>query len=157
MTIYEAAILGYRIALGALVLLLLVKGNAPMKRTALTLAAVYCIQLGLAGLMWPAPEWSLAMIGVDAFGAFLIGMPPTRPLQRLTAYVFLPQMMFHLARYLLGADANMDHYFWGLTVIAFAQLFLAGGWWFNDRYLRHRGDIGLDQASASPYREGSRA
>lgn len=154
MTVYDWTILGYRIALGTLVLCIAAKGPRPMLRTILTILAVYLFQEGVVTpLFWPTPEWALVMIPIDAFAAWVIALKPAGRVQALIACTFIPQMAFHLGRYLNGGNADMNLYFWGLSVLGFVQLALAGGWWFNVRFRRHDPDGHSHQATAPPHRE----
>lgn len=138
MTIYDWMILCYRIALGALVLCTAAKGTGSMLRTIVVILFVYIVQAGIVSpLLWPRPEWSLAMIAVDGLAAWAIALRPAGRMQALIAYSFLPQIAFHLGRYLNGENADMNLYFWGLTVLGFVQLVLAGSWWLHVRYSRH--------------------
>lgn len=125
----------YWALLGALSLLTLFKGSAQMKRTALALLAVLAISFFLnAWLVWPSENWALAMLAVDAIAATVILFHPAGKAQSLIGLTFLLQMGVHAGRVMNGDQADLTLYWWMLSIAAFAQLFIAGGWWLYERF-----------------------
>jgi hypothetical protein len=126
----------YWIALGALVLLITAKGTAPMIRTVLTLAGVGLVSLVLGRadfLAWPSVDYAMAMLAVDAIGGAIVLIRPAGKAQSIIGLTFLLQCGVHAGRILNSQDADIYNYWLGLSILAFLQIVIAGGWWINDR------------------------
>lgn len=112
-----------------------------MRRTILTIAGVYILQLFvLAPLLWPHWSWSLAVAGLDALACVIVTWKPAGKWQSVIGLSFLLQIGIHAGRLIAEINtggSNMDSYFWGLSGLAFLQLLLLGGW-FGDTYRRSR-------------------
>jgi hypothetical protein len=145
----------YWTLLGALMLCIMSRGSAPMKRTILTLAAVLAVSFVLTeALVWPSEEWALVMMGIDAIAATVILFHPAGKAQSAIGLTFLLQIGVHAGRVLNGSQADLNLYWWGLSILAFLQLAIIGGWWVHERLSRrgavHRGGAAPDPA----YRKG---
>lgn len=125
---------GYWIALGALVVIISVKGCWQMKRSVYALLAVGAVSLILASLMdWTTPPYGLAMMAVDFAAAWVILWRPAGKIQSLLGMTLVVQMGVHAGKLLRGADTNLDYYYLALSVLAIVQLVLVGGWWLHER------------------------
>ncbi len=112
-----------------------------MKRTVIALVAAYAVQYLLAqpwALAYPAPEWSAVMISVDFVAATLILLHPAGKMQALIGLTFVPQIGFHFGRVLNGGNADIDLYWWGLSILGIMQLLLLAGWFGHGRFIRYR-------------------
>jgi hypothetical protein len=140
--VFADIILAYKIALGALVLVILLKGPGPMKRTIGVMLGVYILQLALAPWLWPTLWWSAAVAGLDLAAIRLVTWRPAGKFQSLIGWTFLLQAAAHSGRVIAELNhkiADMNSYWWLTTALAFIQLFLIGGWLIHD-YLGHRSD-----------------
>lgn len=152
--------LGYWIALGALMLCITFRGSGPMKRTAYTLLAVGMIGYLLAEqavfpqLAWPTETYAILMMIVDAIGATIILIHPAGKVQSIIGLTFLLQIGVHAGRVFNGQSADLNNYWWGLSLLAVLQLVLTGGWWVNEQLSRSRA-VHRDSPLASPaHRKG---
>lgn len=147
----------YAAALGALFLWLTLRGNSQMKRTIWTLGILYTLQLTLVARLWPGVEWSWVMLGLDFVAGVIVLLRPAGKWQSVIGLSFLLQIGLHAGRALNGAFADLPLYWWGLTGLAFVQLFLVAGWWVHERFYNghngHRGGAHIAGASA-PHRKG---
>lgn len=126
--------LGYWIALGALVLVTALQGNRSMLRTTLAILAVGLGSLLLSRwLVWPSDPYSLGMLMLDGFGAWIVLWRPAGAAQGLIGGTFLAQAAFHAAKLWSGERTDIYSYWAGLSLLAILQLLLIGGWWFNER------------------------
>lgn len=115
------------------------RGSAPMRRTILTLVAVCVFQLFFASYI-AAPQTeahAIAMFCVDALAGYIILRHPAAKWQSLIGATFVLQLGMHIGR-LAANNPDMNFYFVGLSVTAFLQLVLVGGWWLDDRGLLPR-------------------
>lgn len=137
---------GYWIALGALVVIISVKGCWQMKRSVYALLAVGVVSMILAndsvGVwpfllpgfdLWPSSTYGLLMMGVDFVAAWIVLWRPAGKIQSLLGITLVFQMGVHAGKLLRGADTNFEYYYWALSVLAIAQLLLVGGWWLHER------------------------
>ncbi len=146
MTIYVAMQLGYQIALAALCTLILLTGEGRMKRTVLTIFAVM-LAAWLLKDGWPSVGYAWEMIAVDALALVVICWRPAGKWQSIVGLTYIVQVTVHFGRIIAGDAADINAYWWGLSLGAIAQLFLLGGWWFNE-WLAHR-RLGRDNHPAS--------
>lgn len=152
--------IAYWMALGALVLLITFRGPGPMKRTVYTLLVVGLVGLLLAeqmpfpGLRWPTENWALIMMAVDTLGAIVILIRPAGKTQALIGLTFLLQIGVHAGRILNGDSADLDIYWWGLSIPAVLQLVLTGGWWVNEQFIRPRAVHRVGPVAAGAHRKG---
>ncbi len=123
--------LAYQIALYALVPLILLTGEGRMKRTVLIILAVMGAAYLLRG-MWPSAPYAWSMIAVDFAALVGICMRPAGKWQSVIGLTYAMQMSVHFGRIIVGDNTDMNAYWWGLSVVAFLQLFLLGGWWTKD-------------------------
>jgi hypothetical protein len=126
-------------ALAVMTLGLTVKGPPPMRRTIWTLLAVCVIQFLFATYVagTETEAHAIFMFGVDALAAFNILRHPAAKWQSLIGAAFVLQLGMHIGR-LAANNPDMNFYFAGLSVTAFVQLFLVGGWWLDERGLLPR-------------------
>lgn len=112
-----------------------------MKRTIFTIAGVYALQLFvLAPLLWPHWSWSAAVAGLDALACVIVTWRPAGKWQSVIGLTYLLQIGVHAGRVVAEINtgaSNMNHYFWGLSLLGLLQLFLLGGWLCDD-YRRGR-------------------
>lgn len=105
-----------------------------MKRTALTLLAVLAISFVLTPvLVWPSENWALAMMAVDGLAATVILFHPAGKAQSLIGLTYLLQIGVHAGRLMNGDQADFWLYWLSLSILAFLQLLILGGWWINER------------------------
>ena len=105
-----------------------------MKRTAAAILAVLVASLILVQvLIWPSPNYAIGMMIVDAIAAWVILWHPAGRFQSLIGLTFLLQIGVHAGRLLNGENADMFNYWLGLSLLAFLQLGLVGGWWVHER------------------------
>lgn len=152
-----ALILAYRLALGALVLVTTFQGSEPMKRTIWTIVAVYALEMIAAYWLWPGPIWATLMVAVDAMACVVITIHPAGRWQAMTGLSYILQIGGHVgyvARVLNDGSADINLYWWGLTVLGFLQLALVGGWWIHARIGSRNSRGGRHSRSASPRRQG---
>lgn len=110
-----------------------------MKRTLYTLVACGLISLWFAGLLaWPSIEYAMGMMAVDAVAATIVLFNPAGRAQSLIGLTFLLQCGVHAGRIMNGNNADIDNYWAGLSILAFLQLFIAGGWWLHEYVYRRR-------------------
>lgn len=162
MTIFTTLIWGYRLILLALLVIVTRKGTVPMLRTALTMAAIYVIQFvaaepwGLA--LWPGLQWSGLVAALDIAGLLIVTLRPHGNWQIVIGGTFLLQFGCHAARIaseLNTGYADLDLYWWGLTLLAYMQLGLFGGW-LGDFFWRSRHPgIDGDNLQAVPASRGT--
>lgn len=141
-----------------------------MKRTILSLLFVGIASLFLAGdpaltlpfvgLMlpgfglWPTEPYAIAMMIVDAIAATVILYRPAGKAQALVGLTFLLQIGVHAGRLMNGEAADLNLYWWGLSLLAFLQIFVVGGWWIHERVSR-RGAVHADGPISRPaYHKG---
>jgi hypothetical protein len=139
--------LGYQIALAALCGLTLLTGEWRMKRTALAIFGVMLAAWLLRGL-WPGIGYAWAMIAVDSAALAVITWRPAGRWQAIVGLSYILQIATHIGRIAAAKNADMNSYWWGLSIIAILQLLLVGGWWLNERSIRHRLRGCADTASA---------
>lgn len=137
-----------------------------MKRTAITLVVVCLVSMLLAGFRlgmlaeWPAlMDWTgttyaITMMLVDAIAAAVILIRPSGKAQALIGVTLVCQMGFYAGRLLNGSNSNINHLWWGLSVLAFAQLVLVGGWWLYERVDWRRPFRGVRPAPVASHRKG---
>jgi hypothetical protein len=123
--------LGYQIALAALTTAILLKGTWPMRRT---IATVFLNMLAAWPLsnLWPGVEWAMAMMLIDAIACLVITWHPAGKWQSIIGLSYIIQIAVHIGRIFNGDNADMDSYWWGLSMLAILQVLLIGGWWLND-------------------------
>ncbi len=129
--------LGYQVALAALTTGILLLGSAQMKRTVLTVFTVLVAAWLLRGY-WPGTEYAAMMIGVDALACIAITWHPAGRWQSVVGLSYVMQIIVHIARIIRGADVDFDLYWWALSLLAFLQLFLIGGWWAHGKFVGRR-------------------
>lgn len=144
----------YWLALGALTLIVMIRGPRPMKRTALTLVANCILSLLFAWKMqWAASEtYSLAMMAIDALSAIVVLIKPAGKAQSMIGLTFLLQITVYFSR-LLTAEPNVDYFWWQLSVLAFLQLAILGGWWIHELGVRWRAVPWFGSLAHSSHRE----
>lgn len=114
--------------LGVLTAYAAVRGSVPMLRTSLVLCAVFLAQLGIGQLVSPETiAHALIMFVVDTAACVAITLRPAGKWQSLIGLSFILQLGTHVGR-IIPAHPDMNGYFDRLTVLAFMQLFLLGGW-----------------------------
>lgn len=135
--------LGYQIALAALTTCILLKGTWPMRRTIATIFAVFVAAWCLSGL-WPTVPYSFAMIAVDAAACAIITWHWAGRWQAVVGLSYILQITVHIGRVFNGDQADLNSFWWGLSLLAMLQILLVGGWWLNDcvglrlRWRNHR-------------------
>lgn len=107
-----------------------------MRRTILTILVVGVAAWCLRGL-WPSKEYAMAMIAVDSAALLAITWRPAGKWQALAGLSFILQIATHIGR-IAAENPDIKSYWLGLSIGAFIQLLLVGGWWRHDQYLRHR-------------------
>jgi hypothetical protein len=123
-----------------------------MYRTMAALLGVLFVSLFFVqALVWPSPTYAIAMMVVDALAAWVILWHPAGKVQSLIGLTFLLQIGVHTGRILNGVNADLFNYWLGLSLLAFLQLGLVGGWWLYERvrgssFVRSGGPV-----SPSPY------
>lgn len=122
---------GYNLTLAALTLGLMLQGTGPMRRTILTIFAVFCTAWLLKG-GWPSTHYALEMIAVDSAALVVICARPAGKWQSIIGLSFILQVATHIGRIISGADADINSYWGGLSAIAVLQLLLVGGWWLHE-------------------------
>lgn len=126
----------YWIVLFAMTGFLLWRGTNTMKRTILTILVVGGAAWLLRGL-WPGRDYAWAMIAVDSAALVAITWRPAGKWQALTGLSFILQIATHIGR-IAAENPDINGYWWGLSIGAFLQLLLVGGWWRHEWLLRHR-------------------
>lgn len=129
--------LGYQVTLAALTTGILLSGSAQMKRTIITVFAVMIAAWFLRGY-WPGVDYAVMMIGVDAIACIVITWHPAGRWQSVVGLSYVMQIIVHLARIIRGDNVDFDLYWWGLSLLAFLQLFLIGGWWVHGKLVGRR-------------------
>ncbi len=128
-----AAILTYWGLLLALTCVVSVKGGGPMLRTVLTLLGVGLIQLAVAQFVSPETDAHVwIMLAVDSTACAIITLRPAGQWQSLIGLSYILQIGTHIGR-LVANNPDMYFYWTGLTVCAYLQLVLLGGWWISGR------------------------
>ena len=150
---YDFWIIAYRIALGALVLGLMLRGTGPMKRTIITILAVYVVGYVGGIWLWPSEWWAGLMMAVDTIACIVVTIRPAGKWQSVIGLSFIFQIAVHAGRIFNGAEADINAYWTGLSILAFMQLFLAGGWLAHDRGYLSWIDRRNDRAAAAAARE----
>ena len=126
-----------------------------MIRTALTLVAVCVISLAVNAIApFPGEPYCLTMLVVDALAAAVVLIRPAGKAQALVGATLACQMGLYAGRLLNGENADINHLWWGLSVLAFAQLFLVGGWWVHERVNRRRHFHRWDPVTLAAHRKG---
>lgn len=126
-----------------------------MKRTIFSLVGVLIASMILVDwLVWPSENYALGMIVVDVIAAAIILWRPAGKAQAIIGLTFLLQIGVHAGRLANGEQADFLLYWWGLSLLAFLQLFVMGGWWIHER-LSRGGDVHAGSPLPSPaYRKG---
>lgn len=105
-----------------------------MFRTALALCAVLAMSLFIHRLFpFPSESYCVYMMVVDLIAAAVILIHPAGKMQSLIGLSFLLQIGFYAGRLANGDQADLDLFWWGLSVLALLQLALLAGWWFYER------------------------
>lgn len=126
-----------------------------MKRTVFAILAVGLFSLFLAkqnlfpDLRWPTEGYSLAMMAADAIAGIVVLIHPYGKVQRLIGLTFLLQMGVHAGRLLNGDNADLNLFWQGLSVLAFLQLILVGGWGLYE-WLDRRRSVRSHRPVAAP-------
>lgn len=117
-----------------------------MIRTVLTLLGVGLASLILGDkdfLAWPSVNYAMGMLAIDAIGGAIVLIRPAGKAQSIIGLTFLLQCGVHAGRILNAENADIYNYWLGLSILAFLQLIIAGGWWIHDRVsgkrVLHRG------------------
>lgn len=115
-----------------------------MKRTVYVLLGVGLASLLLAeqnlfpSIKWPTERYSVAMIAINAIGAWITLIHPFGKVQRLIGLTLLLQSGVHAGRLLRGDQFDMVSFWWALSILALLQLALIGGWWLYELVHRPR-------------------
>lgn len=113
-----------------------VKGSGPMRRTVWTIAIVCVAQFIVA--QWVVNPQSVShavfMFCVDALACRVITWQPAGKWQSLIGFSYIIQLGMHIGR-LAANNPDMNFYWNGLTIMAFLQIILVGGWWASERGL----------------------
>lgn len=126
-----------------------------MIRTVVTLCAVLAMSLFLHQLHpFPGESYSVYMMVVDLIAATVILIRPAGRMQSLIGLSFLLQIGFYAGRLLNGDRADLDLFWWGLSVLALLQLALLAGWWFYERVPWRRLVRGRGPVPRPAHREG---
>lgn len=147
---HAAVQLGYQIALYALCVLILFTGEGRMKRTALVILAVMWVAAWL-GPFWPSEQYAWSMIGVNSAALVAICWQPAGMWQSIIGLTYIMQVTVHFGRIFLGDNADINGYWWGLSLTALLQLGLLGWWWGRGHFAYRRGH---DQAASHSGTEG---
>lgn len=108
-----------------------------MRRAVAVIAIVAVAPMPL-GPMWPEIPYAFAMIGVDTAALLAITWNPAGKWQSIVGGSYLIQIGIHIGRIFSAEKADINSYWWGLSIVAILQLLLIGGWWLNERVTRHR-------------------
>jgi hypothetical protein len=144
--------IGYQLTLAALTAYALLLGTGPMKRTAATIFAVMLVAWFLADA-WPGVNYSLAMILIDALACFIITLHPAGRWQSMIGLTYILQIGVHVGRIARGENADINTFYWGLSLLAILQLLLLGGWMLHG-IVGHPRWRRADPASPAPRRPG---
>lgn len=111
-----------------------------MKRTAATIFAVFlCVVLLAPALEWPSPRYAWGMVAVDFVALAIICWRPAGKWQSMIGATYAIQIAIHFGRIIVGENADMNAYWWGLSIAAILQLLLLGWWWISGLFpYRHR-------------------
>lgn len=125
--------------LGVIAATITFKGSAPMRRTIWTIAIVCALQfvIGTWVLQTDSVAHAVVMFCIDALACWNIVRQPAALWQSLVGSSFVIQLGMHIGR-LAANNPDMNFYWNGLSVMAFCQLFLVGGWWLDERGLFRR-------------------
>lgn len=104
-----------------------------MKRTVITLCAVWLVVFLMAPHLWPSVPYAWVMIGVDALACLIITWRPAGVWQGVIGLSYLIQITIHFARIIRADSTDMNGYWWGLSITALAQLLFIAGWWIHER------------------------
>ena len=133
-------------------------GNWRILRCAGALLVNWFLGLAISGLI-QTDAWQLALV-LDSLTAIVILYPPRGEWQGALGISYVAQILIHLSygfrQYFTGGADAWEYYNW-ISVIAFAQLFILGGWGIADlrrwSVARHRLDRG--RATALPLDRGA--
>lgn len=128
--IYGYLQIGYEVALAALTTGIILKGTGPMRRTIATVFLSLLAGLYFASL-WPGVSWAIAMIVIDTLACIAITWHPAGKWQSLIGLSYILQIGVHIGR-IAAQNPDIVSYWWGLSILAFVQLLLIGGWWLYD-------------------------
>lgn len=135
MTKYELAAYAYMILLAAGTFYTAVKGSRAMKRTIYTVAANYALAFGYTWITRDPDPWPWFM-ALDFIAALIILIRPAGIAQGLVGVIYVFMMATHTGYAINGSKADPFVYWWLLTVFAFVQLLLIGGWALHERGYR---------------------
>jgi hypothetical protein len=156
--------LAYIALLCALVFATFRRGE-PMRRTVLTLFAVmltaYAYSFGVPKAIQEAHAWgySLFMIGVNAIACLAIVRHPATKWQSVIGWSLILQIgtdAGNVAAQLYYGASDVVYVYWATTGLAYAQLFLVGGWLLDELLARHSG-YGADHPLPDPARRSGMA
>jgi hypothetical protein len=123
------------------ILIALTVGAAIWRPPFVTRTVVALLGCGVASLIlvkalvWPSDNYAFAMMFVDAVAAYIVLKPPPSLWQAIIGATYLTQIGLHAAR-IISDPGDMSSYYAGLSVMAFVQLAVVGGWWIDERLVR---------------------
>lgn len=125
--------------LGVLTFMVTFSGTNPMRRTIWTIALVCAVQFAIGSWVFQTDSvpHAIAMFCIDLIAGWIIVRQPAAIWQALVGSSFVIQLGMHIGR-LAANNPDMNFYFNGLSVMAFCQLALVGGWWIDERHLFRR-------------------
>ncbi len=126
---------GYVLLLCALVIVTL-RREEPMRRTALVLAADMIAGYAYSFAVGTGWDYSLWMIAVNALACVIITRHPAGRWQAIIGWSFILQIgtdVGRIASDLNSGSTDLNFVYWSTSVLAFAQLFLLGGWAIDER------------------------
>ncbi len=111
-----------------------VKGSAPMRRTAITIVLVAMLEFVFAKHIAQSEtlEHAWFMLLVDCLACIVITVRPAGKWQSVIGLSYIFQIGAHAGR-IIAANPDINVYGNGLTLLAFMQLALLGGWIASDR------------------------
>lgn len=98
-------------------------------------------------MVWPSDNYAFAMMAVDAVAAYIVLKPPPSLWGAIIGATYLTQIALHATR-IIADPSDMSRYYSGLSLMAFLQLAVVGGWWLDERIARRRP---FPHPGASPY------
>lgn len=125
-----------------------------MFRTVIALCVVLGVSLFLASEMdWVSKPYAVAMAIVDTLAAVAVLIRPAGKAQAMIGLTFLLQVMAYIAR-IVTANPDFDIYWWELSLLAFLQLTILGGWWLHELADRSRAVPWFSRVAHSAHRKG---